>query len=97
MAPFQVPLELDRLNDDGLLRRTINSDGVSQTSSKPGQFDLHEISVHQFDSVSEAECVGPEKMNMRVSRPPMSGVFEMMMLEICDRVGHVHFPRREWT
>jgi len=70
----------------------MDSDGISQGAAKAGEFDVHDVAIQEFDAVAEAEDICAEEMNVNVTGPAVSGIFEMVMFEVGDRVRHVLLP-----
>jgi hypothetical protein len=72
-----------------MLRAAIDYQPVPERASEPRIVHLHGVAFLKRNSVTETERVGAEKVNVNVARSPMAWIFEVMMLQIRERVGHV--------
>ena len=59
---------------------------IAQCPAKSRQLNRHHVALLQLDSIPEAERVCAKEMNVRVAGTPMRGVFEMVMLQVRQRV-----------
>ena len=57
--------------------------------------DFHFIPLTQRDAIRKTQGRGPEKMHMNVSGPAEPVIFEMVVFQICNGVGHVVLPAEE--
>ena len=66
-------------------------------SGKPNgsDFDLEHVTFLRLHAAAEGERRGPEEMNVDIARPPKQCIFEMMRLEIGDRMSHVLLAGQE--
>src|SRR3954465_10296679 len=64
-------------------RPVLNSDSVRQRPPETFERNYHLITVFQPQAVFKAEHVRAEKVDVRVARPAMLRMLEMMVLEIC--------------
>ena len=62
---------------------------IAQGPAKAFDRDLHHIPILHVDPVAETQAVGPEEMNVNVSRAAMSFIFEMMMFNVRQAVTHL--------
>jgi len=64
---------------------------VSQRPAHAFQADLHDIAIQQTEPAAKAKGVGAKEMDMCLQGDTVARVFEMMMFEIPEAMGHV-FP-----
>ncbi len=70
--------------------------GLTSVAPSAGQLDLELIAGLHLNSVCEAQRRRAEEMQMHVARHAMRSVFEMMELQVGERVTHVPLACQEW-
>ena len=83
----------ERFDFDQHGRMGLNAQRVAQRPSKALKAHLHDVPVGQFDAIPEAENIRAKKMDMRVSRTAMRGIFEMVVLQVGQRSATCFSPR----
>ncbi|MPL90050.1 hypothetical protein SDC9_36095 [bioreactor metagenome] len=68
---------------------------VAQRQAELRRGDLEHVARPGRQLRGKAERGGAEHVHMQIARAPERGVFEMVVLEICDRVRHVLLARQE--
>ena len=63
-----------------------NSDGVTEWFAESFPRDFGNVAVFDAKTFPEAEAVGTEEVNVGVSRATVSIVFEVVMLQVLQRV-----------
>jgi hypothetical protein len=86
---------LQRHGREQLLRLTGDSQRISQRAAEAFEANLHYIAVFQREPVAKTERIRAEEMNVYVTRPAMSFVLEVMMLQIGEAVGHGGIAARD--
>ncbi len=71
-------------------------EGVAQGQAEVRGFNFEHIAVFCLHTIGEGERCRTEHMHMDVARLAEDSIFEVMMFEICDGVGHVVFTGQEW-
>src|SRR3990167_6837652 len=69
---------------------------IDQRQAEFGRADLEHIARLGFHTGCERERPRAVAMHVHIARPAELAVFEMMPLEIVDRVGHVGFAGEKW-
>ncbi|OJH16951.1 hypothetical protein BLX88_20975, partial [Bacillus obstructivus] len=60
-----------------------------------GCFDFKDVAILCLDAIGEGQCCGSEHVDMDIAGLAENRIFEMMMFEIGNGVGHVVFTRQE--
>src|SRR5690606_19312947 len=86
---------LKHLDTDGFTFRA-RRQGVAQRPAEEGRRDFEHVAHGRLDAIRTAQRAGPVEIDMHVSRPAKSDIFEMMMLQIGDGVAHIRLAREEF-
>src|SRR5208283_3394555 len=90
-GPLSFLFFLERCYCDERRGAAVDADRIMQRLPKSFERHFHDVAVLKFDSGSEAEGVGSEKMYVDVAGSAVLVELEVMMLQVGERVCHVCF------
>src|SRR5687767_7382597 len=70
---------------------------IPKRSSKSLKGNRHHIAILQCHAIAKAEYARSEEMNVYIAGLPVLSIFEVMMLQVFERVAHVRFSRRQFA
>src|SRR5687768_6239254 len=88
LRPWRQKWNSQRPHFHERLRPGRDADRVAQRAAEVLERDDHLVAVFESHAVFEAEQVGAEEVNVDVARVAVLGVFEMVVLEVRERVAH---------
>jgi hypothetical protein len=73
-------------------QRILYSKAVPQRPSKGRKRNLHNVAFSERKAIAKAEGVSPKDMNMNISRPAVSLILKVVMLQVGYGVAHILLP-----